>query len=83
MSDGVAKIQPTFSQKLQAILRFVGELWAQQESKSSNTTSTPRTMQNLPNPEPQPHIPQTNPPNPNVVNLSRTLKELAASTLDQ
>ena len=59
MSDREAKIQPTSTQKLQAIRRYVGELRAQQEAQSSNTTSIPsipRTMQNPPNPQPQPHI---------------------------
>ena len=86
MSDREAEIQPNSTQKLQAIRRYVGELRAQQEAQSSNITSTPstpRTMQNPPNIEPQPPIPQPNPPNPNVVDLSRTLKELAAPTLDQ
>ena len=86
MSDRKAKLQPTSTQKLQAIRRYVRELRAQQEAQSSNITSTPSTprkIRNLPNPEPQPPIPQPNPPNPNVVDLSRTLKELAAPTLDQ
>ena len=86
MSDREAKIQPTSTQKLQAIRRYVYELRAQQEAQSSNTTSTPstpRTMQNPPNPQPQPHIPQANPPNPNVVDISRTIKEFVAPTLDQ
>ena len=86
MSDREAEIQPTSTQKLQAIHRYVGELRAQQEAQSSNTTSTPstpRTIQNPPNLEPQPPVLQPNPPNPNAVDLLRTFKELAAPTLDQ
>ena len=83
MSDCVAKIQPTSSQKLQPIRRYVGELRAQQETLSSNTTSTPRTIQNPPNLEPQPPVLQPNPPNPNAVDLPWALKELATPTLDQ
>ena len=83
MSDREAEIQPTSTQKLQAIRRYAGELRAQQEAQFSNTISTPRTMQNPHNPKPQPPIQQPNPPNPNVVDLPRTLKELATPTLDQ
>ena len=82
MSDREAEIQPTSNQKLQAILSYIGELRAQQEAQFSTTTSTPRTMQNPHNLEPQPPIQQPNPPNPNVVDLPKTLKELAAPTLD-
>ena len=40
-------------------------------------------MQNPPNLELQPPVLQPNPPNSNVIDLPRTLKELAAPTLDQ
>ena len=73
MSDREAEIQPTFNQKLQAIRRYVDDLRAQQEAQSSNNTftpSTPRTMQNPSNLEPQSPVLQ---PNPNVVDFPKTL----------
>ena len=59
MSDREAEIQSTSTQKLQAIRRYVYELRAKQEAQSSSITSTPstpRTMQNPPNLEPQPPV---------------------------
>ena len=77
MNDNEAKTHLSSSQKLRAILDCIGELKAHQKTQSSKIEPTTNWNEKLaPNPPP-------NPPNPMVVNLPKTLKELGALTLNQ
>ena len=75
MSDSEAELHLTSSQKLRAIREYIRELTASQETIQPQTAPIqPNIMQYQPLP---------NPPIPMAANNPRTLKELAAPTLDQ
>ena len=78
MSDSEAELHLTSSQKLLAICDYIQEITASYETFEPQTTPIqPNILQY----QPLPNLP--NSPIHMVVNNPRTLKELAAPTLDQ
>ena len=77
MSDSEAELHFSSSQKLRDIHDYIRELIASQKTFEPQTAPIqPNIMQYQPLPNPP------NPPIPMAVNNPRTLKELAAPTLD-